>query len=188
MADDPAEGRGDDPAAPRDRPGGPPDDGDDGRPADTAPLGDLADRIRRRTDGAPADERDPGRFVREEAFDPGASDRLWGSLEEAPTTAAAEGGEAAVDAGAPDVGGGAATVEAGEGVDEHVVPKRSYCESCEHFGDPPAVHCEHPGTTILEFVDADHVRVRRCPVVAERLASGEADREPGRREGPFDRG
>lgn len=198
MADDPAEGRGEEPAESRDRPDGPRDAGDDERPADPAPLGDLADRIRRRRaggdeeravapDSAAGDGRNPGRFVREDAFDPTASDRLWEPSGGAPPTAAAEGGGATVDAEEPDVGA-AATVEAGEGVDEHVVPKRTYCESCEHFGDPPAVHCEHPGTSILEFVDADHVRVRRCPVVAERLASGESDREPGRRKGPFDRG
>lgn len=197
MADEPAEGRADDPAESRDRPDDPGDD--DERTADPAPLGDLADRIRRRRaegdegqavapDSAAGDERDLGPFVREDAFDPSASDRLWGSLDEGPPTAAVEGGEATIDAGKPDEGAGEVTVEAGDGVDEHVVPKRSYCESCEYFGDPPAVHCEHPGTTILEFVDADHVRVRRCPVVAERRASGQSDREAGSRPGPFDRG
>lgn len=53
----------------------------------------------------------------------------------------------------------------GEGV---VVPKRSYCERCQYFSDPPNVACEHPGTTIHELTDVDHFRVSECPVVANR--------------------
>lgn len=59
-----------------------------------------------------------------------------------------------------DVGGGA------------VVPKRSYCERCEHFADPPEVSCCNPGTEIRELVDVDHFRVVNCPVVARRLGGG----------------
>jgi hypothetical protein len=60
---------------------------------------------------------------------------------------------------------------AGE-VDEAIVPKQRYCERCEHFDDPPAVRCTHPGTEIGELVDMDHFRVFGCPVVAERQEIG----------------
>ncbi|MFC7234151.1 hypothetical protein [Halosegnis marinus] len=54
---------------------------------------------------------------------------------------------------------------AAEGV---VVPKRSYCERCQYFTDPPDVACENPGTTIHELTDVTHFRVSNCPVVADR--------------------
>jgi hypothetical protein len=53
-----------------------------------------------------------------------------------------------------------------------VVPKRSYCERCELFADPPSVHCTNPGTEIVEFVDVEHFRVVSCPVVERRDAGG----------------
>lgn len=56
---------------------------------------------------------------------------------------------------------------------DHVVPKQWYCEQCEHFSEPPDVHCLHDGTTILEFVGTEDVRVQNCPVVAERKALGQ---------------
>lgn len=59
------------------------------------------------------------------------------------------------------------------GETDHVVPKQWYCEQCEHFSEPPEVHCRHDGTTILEFVGTEDVRVRNCPVVAERKALGQ---------------
>ncbi len=51
--------------------------------------------------------------------------------------------------------------------EEAVVPKRKFCQRCPHFADPPETACTHEGTTILEVVDADHLRVRNCPIVAE---------------------
>lgn len=50
------------------------------------------------------------------------------------------------------------------------VSKHRYCERCEHFTNPPEVGCTNEGTEILEFVDAETVRVVDCPVVAERRA------------------
>jgi hypothetical protein len=50
------------------------------------------------------------------------------------------------------------------------VSKHGYCETCEHFSEPPEVHCTHEGTEILEFIDVETVRVRNCPVVEERRA------------------
>jgi len=48
------------------------------------------------------------------------------------------------------------------------VSKHPYCEQCEHFSDPPEIHCAHEGTEILEFLDVETVRVVDCPVVEER--------------------
>lgn len=49
-----------------------------------------------------------------------------------------------------------------------VVPKRTYCERCPHFSEPPTVGCTNPGTTIDELVDVEHFRVSNCPVVEEQ--------------------
>ncbi len=59
------------------------------------------------------------------------------------------------------------------GSGESIVPKRSYCERCEHFEVPPSVGCTHAGTRIVEMVDREHFRVMNCPVVAEREALAE---------------
>lgn len=49
-----------------------------------------------------------------------------------------------------------------------VVSKRAYCESCKYMRPPPQVSCSHEGTDIVEYVDADHVLLRNCPIVAQR--------------------
>lgn len=49
-----------------------------------------------------------------------------------------------------------------------VVPKRTYCEQCEHFTAPPEVGCNNPGTDIVELVDTEHFQVVDCPVVERR--------------------
>jgi hypothetical protein len=64
------------------------------------------------------------------------------------------------------VGLGAEAEQAAE-PDEHVVPKRDFCQRCPHFSDPPEAACSHEGTTIVEVVDTDHFRVRDCPIVAD---------------------
>jgi len=64
---------------------------------------------------------------------------------------------------------------------EVVVPKIGYCERCEFFADPPEMGCTRAGTTIVELVDREHVRVVDCPVVEEREALGEDG--PGADEG-----
>lgn len=53
-------------------------------------------------------------------------------------------------------------------LDEEIVPKRSYCEKCEHFSAPPETACTNPGTEIRELVDMEHFLVVDCPVVAQR--------------------
>lgn len=55
------------------------------------------------------------------------------------------------------------------------VNKHSYCETCEHFSEPPDVSCSHEGTEILEFGDMETVRVVDCPIVAERKALEDVD-------------
>jgi len=54
--------------------------------------------------------------------------------------------------------------------DEHVVPKRDFCQRCPHFTAPPETACSHEGTTIVEVVDPDSFRVRNCPVVEDEDA------------------
>lgn len=51
---------------------------------------------------------------------------------------------------------------------ETVVKKRSYCERCEHFSQPPEVSCSYPGSEIVELVDTGRFRVRNCPIVERR--------------------
>lgn len=48
------------------------------------------------------------------------------------------------------------------------VSKHSYCEQCEHFSEPPDVHCTHEGTEIVEFLDMETVRLVDCPIVTKR--------------------
>lgn len=139
---------------------GPPGD----READDAapPLSDLADRVRDRHRAEPGDtagtapgdrELDPDGLFREQPVTEIDAGKLWESIDS----------DWPYEADARSAGDEA----------EHVVPKRWYCEQCEYFATPPAAHCTHPGTSIVEFVDTDHVRVRNCPVVVERQALGE---------------
>lgn len=123
------------------------DDGDDERAG--TPLEGLADEV--------ADRRD------------GSEDPLWEELK--------GGGSGSVDADAnlDDVltEGVEAVEEADPStpVEDEAVPgvytvsKRNYCLQCPHFSEPPDVRCTHPGTTIVSFVDSEHVRVKDCPMI-----------------------
>lgn len=62
----------------------------------------------------------------------------------------------------------------GRGVDpdpdtrrEDVVDKRTYCQRCPHFAEPPATACTHDDTEIVEVLDFAEFRVRGCPMVTE---------------------
>lgn len=115
------------------------------------PLADVAAEVGRRRADADADAEDD---LFEEAFsdvsvDVDDEDEVWDRLD--------------ADAEIRDVSGDAATA-----VDERIVDKQAFCHRCEHFDEPPSMACTHEGTTIVELVDAEHVRVRDCPVVAER--------------------
>lgn len=108
------------------------------------------------SDAAGAADVDPFQEIQVASVD---EDAVWAEL----PGKVPDGSDAPVGVPPPDVdveGGGA------------VVPKRSYCERCEHFADPPEVSCRNPGTEIRELVDADHFRVVNCPVVARRLGGG----------------
>jgi hypothetical protein len=59
-----------------------------------------------------------------------------------------------------------AVESAGSG--ETVVKKRSYCEQCEYFSEPPDISCTYPGSQIIELVDTGRFRVRDCPIVERR--------------------
>lgn len=74
---------------------------------------------------------------------------------------------AAVD-GATDAAAGGELPDVETGTEEAIVPKRSYCETCEYFAAPPETACANPGTEIRELVDMEHFRVASCPVVAKR--------------------
>ena len=149
--------------------------GTDGAETDDVPLSDLAREVReRRRHGRDRTEDGEGggrvdgdgdwddlfKSVETPEID---AESVWETL-----TADAD----AADPAALDVGSDAETVEASaSGVREHVVPKRAYCQQCPHFSDPPAVACEHDGTTIVEVVDADRFRVRDCPVASDTVES-----------------
>ncbi|MDF9746932.1 hypothetical protein [Natrinema salsiterrestre] len=47
------------------------------------------------------------------------------------------------------------------------VEKRSYCQDCEHFSDPPDVACGREGTDILAVPTMTTFRVADCPFVLE---------------------
>jgi len=52
--------------------------------------------------------------------------------------------------------------------EERIVPTWAFCAQCEHVADPPEVRCTYEGSEIVEFVDEERVRVRNCPIVAQR--------------------
>lgn len=123
------------------------DDAADGEPVADAPLGDLAARVDdRRTERAAAAESE---LFTEQSAEEVDSDRLWEQV------------SGADDGVSPDDAGEASPR------DERVISKRSYCQSCEYFSEPPDVRCEHDGTEILEVVDLNRFRVVDCPVVRE---------------------
>lgn len=110
------------------------------------PLSELAERAGR---DRPTDDDLTDLFERETAVEVDA-EALWAQLErdELPT----------LDALAP------------ESQEVREIDKHRYCHRCPHFSRPPAVECEHEGTTILELADAETFRVADCPVVLEEEA------------------
>jgi hypothetical protein len=136
----------------------PADEPDDDEPDDDAPLGELAREVRARRE-AHESGADGGDLPDGDLFEPVEVDRVD---DEAVWESFAEG-----DAG-PEAGVGlGAEAEAVAEPDEHVVPKRDFCQRCPYFAEPPETACTHEGTTIVEVVDADSFRVRNCPVVED---------------------
>ena len=125
---------------------------------DDAPLADLAREVRARrearesdADGSDLPDDDPFESVEVDHVD---DEAVWESFADGET-----GPEEGVGLGAE--------AEAAAEPDEHVVPKRDFCQRCPHFADPPETACAHEGTVIVEVVDADSFRVRNCPVVED---------------------
>ena len=110
-----------------------------------APLAELAEELRQRRSGEPAVD-DAFAEVDVGEID---TDALWERVLSAD--------DPAVDPDETDV---------------RIVPKRSYCERCEHFSSPPTVACAHDGTEILELVGTDQFKVIDCPVVRENERLG----------------
>lgn len=165
MSDRDTAGEGDDGRSPRDS-GGAPEDPDGAATED--PFSELAE--------PESGDVPPEDVFTEVDIDVNApdGDALWEELE------AGRSGEAGAEPErdpAPD--------DASAGGEGAVVPKRSYCERCEHFTTPPRVACTHPGTEIRELTDMKHFRVVGCPVVArrrefeERALDGETREEQG---------
>jgi hypothetical protein len=157
-------------------------------PEDDAPLSGLAGRIADRrgqdtadTDrDAPVEELDPdlsGSPPPEHDDDPfeemsvGEIDEetLWSSLESGEATGVGDTAGVEIDSlsGADPAPGVESVEDAGPEIREHVVPKKTYCQSCPYLDDPPALACTHEGTDIVEVVDSERFRVRNCPMVDE---------------------
>jgi hypothetical protein len=129
-----------------------------GTDPDDAPLGELAREVRARREARESDA-DGSDLPDDDLFEPVEVDHVddeavWESFVDGET-----GPEEGVGLGAE--------AEAAAEPDEHVVPKRDFCQRCPHFADPPETACSHEGTTIVEVVDADSFRVRNCPVVED---------------------
>ncbi|WP_248515994.1 hypothetical protein [Salinarchaeum laminariae] len=109
-----------------------------------APLGSLAATVDERR-SREADRPDDGLFD-EESVPEIDTDVVWEQLDDAdePTDLPDEDEQ-----------------------DVRVIEKRSYCEQCPFFSDPPEVNCSHEGTEILELVNMEQFRVVDCPKVRE---------------------
>lgn len=125
-----------------------PVDPEDGRSPETGersdPLGNLAATVGE-TDGSQSSTPDfDDLFDRQETTEIDG-DRLWAQLDgdelgEPPRSAEREIRE---------------------------VEKRSYCQGCEYFSEPPDVACGHEGTDILSVPTMTTFRVADCPFVLE---------------------
>ncbi|MBZ6495872.1 hypothetical protein [Natrinema longum] len=147
-AADPGEGD-DDPDPMADADSGGDTDAEGGRRS--APLGDLAASAEGAADGTDSDRSPSSAPDFDELFDRQQTgeidgDRLWARLE-------------AADAdGLPDEPDGRVIRE---------VEKRSYCQGCDYFSDPPDVACAHEDAEILTVPSVSTFRVADCPFVLE---------------------
>lgn len=168
MADDTTDDRDDASTAtpPSERPGDDGDASEGGQTADTGdepadtgddrvPLSDLADRISERGDRAEGDAAERDELFEEVRVSELDDEDVWTSLV----------GDESPDGDAVGTGAEAEPVEGSAGGVDHVVPKAEFCQRCAYFGDPPTLECTHEGTAIVDVPDADHFRVRNCPMV-----------------------
>ncbi|AFK20326.1 hypothetical protein E6P09_13535 [Haloferax mediterranei ATCC 33500] len=124
----------------------------------SAPLSDLAGRVaerrgRSRVSNEPDDVAELFESVEVDELD---DEDVW--------TALVEGGDETESVG---LGAEAEAVDDADGLPDHIVAKKEFCQRCEHFGAPPKLACTHEGTAIIEVVDSDHFRVRNCPIVED---------------------
>ncbi|PCR89257.1 hypothetical protein [Natrinema ejinorense] len=117
----------------------------------SAPLGDLAASAEGAADGTDSDRSPSSAPDFDELFDRQEtgetdSDRLWARLEAA---------DADGPSGGPD----------GRVIRE--VEKRSYCQGCDYFSEPPDVACAHEDAEILTVPSVSTFRVADCPFVLE---------------------
>lgn len=155
-----------------------PDDDGEGANGRSDPLEDLAatvsdDDDRERSSTPDFDDL----FDRHDAADIDG-DRLWERLE---ADRAAESNGAGESAAGDGSSGTDDPTETGESDDSaepggalqladreiREVEKRSYCQGCEHFTEPPAVDCTRDGTEILAVTTMETFRVADCPFVLE---------------------
>ncbi|QLG48310.1 hypothetical protein [Natrinema halophilum] len=118
--------------------------------AQPKPLGDLAATVSERSD---TDRSKSGSPDFDDLFDSQDvadidGDRLWEQLEADESVASND-----------DLTPTKRTV--------HEIEKRSYCQDCEYFADPPDVACSRKGTEILAVPTMTTVRVADCPFVRE---------------------
>ncbi len=111
------------------------------------PLGDLAATVAERSDADSSDPAFDDLFDRQDVADVD-TDELWERLE-------------ADDAASPSE----AIRPAERTVRE--IEKRSYCQDCEHFAEPPETACTREGTDILAVPTVTTFRVADCPVVRD---------------------
>lgn len=143
------------PADPEPEAGEPPeDDAGEGE----SPLGGLRREVESRSDAsesastdAEADAATDEELFADMDVDDVDTDEVWADLlieDDAPTEGSVPEAELDVETGGPGT----------------VVTKR-LCHRCQFFGEPPALHCTHEGTSIEELVDMEHYRVLNCPMV-----------------------
>jgi hypothetical protein len=116
------------------------------------------------TENDPFDDIEPSEntLFTEVDVDEMDDEEVWARLDESD----GENGETAP--GASPETGTAAREPAVPTSGETVVDKRSFCERCEHFSEPPEVSCGYPDGEIVELVDTGRFRVRNCPIVEQR--------------------
>ncbi|QLK26458.1 hypothetical protein HYG81_02235 [Natrinema zhouii] len=165
----------DDPVVDTDENSNPAADPDENASDRSDPLDDLAETVANGTDRSRSSTSDFDElFDRHDAADIDG-DRLWKRLE-ADRTDESESVDRSLDAAeSSETNGPSDSPESAEPGSEfrpvnreiREVEKRSYCQGCEHFADPPAVACTRDGTEILAVTSTETFRVADCPFVLE---------------------
>lgn len=162
-------GDGEEEASPTDRLGSVMPDADDAAPGD-GPFDDAFSLDPAAEDGSASDPASPFDELATDVGGSGSADVDFDGLFEEMSTEA-DGIDA--DSVWEELEGGIDEEEASG--EEHVVPTRAFCAQCDHVADPPDVRCTYEGSEIVEFIDKDNVRVRNCPIVAQRREVSEME-------------